>query len=105
MHIVERLGGARMPCRGGCRLCVHGETGLLLPPVPRGTCSPFLWCAGGLWAATAPLVCVYLWRGKSCRAPGAEVRAAAVGSGSGEGVKEETGVEVGMDNVIARLKC
>lgn len=42
MHIVERLGGATVPCRGGCRLCVHGETGLLLPPVPRGTCSPFL---------------------------------------------------------------
>lgn len=26
-----------------------GKTGLLIPSVPRGTCSPFLWHAGELW--------------------------------------------------------
>lgn len=65
MHIAERLGGARVACRGGCRLRVHGETGLLVPPAPRGTCSPFLWRAGELWGCGMSLlhtsVCTCGW--------------------------------------------
>lgn len=59
MHIMEKPGGARMPCRGGCGC----ET---------GTCSPFLLCVGELLGCGLLLlhVCVYLWEGKSWRAPG-----------------------------------
>ena len=49
----------------------------------------------GLWIAAAPRVCVYVWRGKSWRAPGAEVGAAAVGPGSGEGVQRKQELELG----------
>lgn len=62
---MGRPWGARVPWKGEYKLCVHGETGLLVPPVPRGTCFPFLLSAGELRAAAAPRVCVYLWRGKS----------------------------------------
>lgn len=37
---MKGLWGARVPWRGECG-CVPGKTGLLVPPVPRGTCSPF----------------------------------------------------------------
>lgn len=43
-----RRGGTLVPWRGECKLCVPGKTGLLVPPVPGGTCSPFLWHCGQL---------------------------------------------------------
>lgn len=43
---MERLGGTWVPWRSVCRLCVHGETGLLVPLVLNGTFPPSF---GELW--------------------------------------------------------
>lgn len=77
---MEGLWGAGVPWRGGCRLCAW-ENRAACASCAKRDMSPLplaCWRVVALWAAAAPHVLGW-WKGKSWRAPGAEVR--AVGSG------------------------
>lgn len=84
MHIMEKLGGATMPCRGGC-----GPRDRDVFPLPS-----VCWAAVGLWAAAAPRVYVLLG-GEVLDSSWAEVKAAAVWSGGREGVWRKQGSDLG----------